>query len=151
MICQWCSYQHIDCYTVESQVMLQWSTYHQKLSDYRVVNMSWAHQSLDHHCHISHLQNFEHVMNISSVVGAPLSYQSHDFEHVMNTSVIGSPLSYQSFAELWTCHEQISHWITIVISVICRTLNMSWTHQSLNHHCHISYLQNFEHAITLAQ
>ena len=45
------------------------------------------------------------------------------------------------------CHEHISHWFTIVMLVISRTLNMSWTHQSLVHRCHINPFQNFEHAM----
>ena len=100
----------------------------------KTLNKSWAHQSLVHHCHISHFQNFEHVMN---------------------TSVIGSPLSYQSFTELWTCHEHISHWVTIAMSVIYRILNMSCQsrtklfflrtliyRQTLLYYLHISHEQN---------
>ena len=53
-------------------------------------------------------------------------------------------------AELPVCHKH-SHWLNIVILITSRTLNMSWTHQSLVHHCHVSHLHNFEHAIALAQ
>ena len=70
-----------------------------------------------------------------------------NFEHVINTSVIGSPLLYQSFTVIWTCHENINNWFTIVMLIIHRTLKMSWTQQSLVHHCHINRLQNFENVM----
>ena len=118
-----------ECYSgqhiIKRWVATELPTCHEHLSHWI---MSWTHHlSLVHRCHICHLQNFEHVMNTSSIIGLPLSYLS--------------------FAKLWTCHEHISHWFTIVILVISRTLNMSWTHQSLVHHCHISHLQNFEHVM----
>ena len=79
-----------ECYSgqhvFKSWVAAELSTCHEHIS-YWI--MSWSHyQLLVHHYHISHLQNFEHVMN---------------------TSVIGSSLSYKSFTELWRCHEHISH------------------------------------------
>ena len=75
--------------------------------------MSWAHQLLVHHCHISHLQNFELVMN---------------------TSVIGSPLSCQSFTEFWTCHASCVQNLFFLRTLIY--------HQTLLYHPHISHEQN---------
>ena len=47
--------------------------------------------------------------------------------------------------ELSACHKHISHRFTMVILVIFRTFNMSWTHQPLVYYCHISHSQNFQH------
>ena len=49
--------------------------------------------------------------------------------------------------ELSTCHEHISHWFNILMSIIARTLNISWTHQSLIHNCHVSHSYNFENVM----
>ena len=131
--------QHV----IKSWVITELSTCHERIS-YWII--SWTpHQSLVDHCHISCLENFEHVMN-TSVIGSPLSlvicrtlnmswthqslghhcHGSHlqNFEHVIALA-----------EQLWAHHCQ-SHTELIFL----RTSLIY--HQTLLHRPHISHEQN---------
>ena len=117
-----------ECYSgqhvFKSWVAAELSTCHEHIS-YWI--MSWSHyQLLVHHYHISHLQNFEHVMN-TSVTIVILVICLQNFEHVMNTSVIGSPSSCQSFTEFWTCHVScVQNLFLFWLFLVADSPNIKW-------------------------